>query len=176
MLLPDGRLLVVMRTFTGHPYFSVSEDDGATWRDPKPLQYRDGGNTVNHPISPCPLFKLVDGRFLLVYHNNDGTLGSHSQWTKSWKTNEANYIRRPTFITLGEFRPQARQPIWFSPPVQILDTDGVIVGPKKTAEVGTYPSLTEWRGRRTLWYPDRKYYLLGRYLPDELLGQMKVPK
>jgi hypothetical protein len=168
-------LLVVMRTLTGHPYYSVSKDDGATWRDPEPLLYRDGGETVNHPISPCPLFRLADGRFLLVYHNNDGTLGSHSQWTKVWKTNEANHIRRPTFIALGEFRPQARQPIWFSPPRQILDTDGVIVGPKKTAEVGTYPSLTEWHGRRTLWYPDRKYYLLGRYLPDELLGKMQVP-
>lgn len=175
VLLPDGRLLVVMRTMTGHPYYSVSKDDGATWRDPEPLLYRDGGETVNHPISPCPLFRLADGRFLLVYHNNDGTVGSHSQWTKVWKTNEANHIRRPTFIALGEFRPQARQPIWFSPPEQILDTDGVIVGPKKTAEVGTYPSLTEWHGRRTLWYPDRKYYLLGRYLPDELLGRMRVP-
>jgi hypothetical protein len=47
--------------------------------------------------------------------------------------------------------------------VQILDTDGVIVGSKKTAEVGTDPSLTaEWRGRRTLWHPDRKYYLFGQ--------------
>ena len=92
----------------------------------------------------------ADGRFLLVYHNNDGTLGSHSQWTKVWKTNEANHIRRPTFIALGEFRPQARQPIWFSSPEQTLDTDGVIVGPKKTAEVGTYLSLTEWHGRRTV--------------------------
>ena len=52
----------------------------------------------------------------------------------------------------------------------------VIVGPKKTAEVGTYPSLTEWQGRRTLWYPDRKYFLLGRHLPDELLKRMKVDR
>jgi hypothetical protein len=29
----------------------------------------------NHPVSPCPLFQLADGRFLLVFHNNDGTLG-----------------------------------------------------------------------------------------------------
>ncbi len=176
VLLPDGRLLVVMRTFTGHPYYSISDGDGATWSAPEPLRYRDDGEKVNHPISPCPLFTLADGRFLLVFHNNDGKVGSHSQWTKRWKTNEANYIRRPTFITLGEFRPEARQPIWFSEPKQILDTDGVIVGPKRTAEAGTYPSLTEWRGQRTLWYPDRKYYLLGKHLPDALLNEMTVAR
>jgi len=176
VLLPDGRLLVVMRTFTGHPYYSVSDDDGATWRQPEPLRYRDDGEKVKHPISPCPLFHLADGRFLLVYHNNDGTLGSHSQWKKRWTANEANHIRRPTFVALGEFRPRAHQPIWFSPPREILDTDGVIVGPKRTAEVGTYPSLTEWHGQRTLWYPDRKYYLLGKHLPDALLREMPVPR
>ena len=174
VLLPDSRLLVVMRTFTGHPYYSVSDDHGATWREPKPLRYRDGGEKVKHPISPCPLFRLTDGRYLFVFHNNDGTLGAHSQWTKRWKTNEANHIRRPTFIIVGEFRPSAHQPIWFSQPKQILDTDGVIVGPKRTAEAGTYPSLTEWHGQRTLWYPDRKYYLLGKHLPDALLEDMSV--
>jgi len=171
VLLPDGRLMVVMRTFTGHPYYSVSDDDGATWREPEPLRYRDGGEEVNHPISPCPIFKLNDGRFLLLFHNNDGAVGLHSQWTKRWKRNEANYIRRPTFIAVGQFQAKAHQPVWFGKPKQILDTDGVIVGPKKTAEVGTYPSLTEWHGKRTLWYPDRKYFLLGKYLPDSLLGR-----
>lgn len=176
VLLPDGRLLVVMRTMTGHPYYSTSQDDGATWRDPEPLRYRDDGHKVNHPISPCPLFKLKDGRFLLVFHNNDGTVGPHSQWKKRWTTNEANHIRRPTFVALGEFRPLAHQPIWFSQPHEILDTDGIVVGPKRTAEVGTYPSLTEWHGVRTLWYPDRKHYLLGKHLPDDLLNEMIVPK
>ena len=176
VLLPDGRLLVVMRTMTGHPYYSISKDNGATWRHPEPLRYRDDGDKVKHPISPCLLFKLGDGRFLFVFHNNDGTVGSHSQWNKRWTTNEANHIRRPTFVALGEFRALAHQPIWFSPPHEILDTDGVIVGPKRTAEVATYPSLTEWHGRRTLWYPDRKHYLLGKHLPDALLNQMIVPQ
>jgi hypothetical protein len=37
------------------------------------------------------------------------------------------------------------------------------------------PSLAEWRGQRVLWYPDRKYYLLGKHLPDTLLADMKAP-
>ena len=45
---------------------------------------------------------------------------------------------------------------------------------KKTAEIATYPSLTEWRGQRMLWYPDRKHVLLGKRIPDELLDAMKV--
>ena len=54
--------------------------------------------------------------------------------------------------------------------MRLLDTDGVPIGPKGTAEIGTYPSLTEHRGQRILWDPDRKYYLLGKYLSDELLS------
>ena len=45
----------------------------------------------------------------------------------------------------------------------------------KRIERGTYSSLTEHQGRRILWYPDRKYFLLGRLVPDELLGNMNVP-
>lgn len=174
VLLPDGRLLMAMRTMTGHVWYSVSDDDGASWRDPEPLRYRDGGPTVDQPLAPCPIFTLNDGRYLLLFHNNEGTLGEASQWKEKWKRNEANYIRRPAFLALGEFRPDARQPLWFSEPVEILDTDGVIVGPKRTAEIATYPSLTEWHGRRTLWYPDRKHFLLGKHIPDALLEKMKV--
>jgi len=173
VLLPDGRLLVAMRTMTGHISYSVSDDDGASWRDPEPLRYRDGGPTVDQPLAPCPIFALADGRYLLLFHNNDGTLGEASQWKEKWKRNEANYIRRPAFVAVGRFQPNARQPVWFDPPKQILDTDGVIVGPKRTAEIATYPSLTEWQGRRTLWYPDRKHFLLGKHLPDALLDAVQ---
>jgi len=75
---------------------------------------------------------------------------------------------------VGAFRPSAHQPVWFSQPKQILDTDGIPIGPKGTAEIATYTSLTEWRGKRVLWYPDRKYYLLGKVLPDALLADMTV--
>ena len=45
----------------------------------------------------------------------------------------------------------------------------VPIGPKGTAEVATYTSITEWHGKRTLWYPDRKYFLLGKYITDKML-------
>ena len=43
VLLPDNRLFTVMRTMTGHIWYSVSEDDGETWRAPEVLRYKDGG-------------------------------------------------------------------------------------------------------------------------------------
>ena len=86
-----------------------------------------------------------------------------------------NFIRHLAFIALGEFRPNSRQPIWFGQPDLILDTGGVPVGPKGTAEIATYTRPTESTGKRILWYPDRKYYLLGKYIANDIIADMIVP-
>ena len=169
--LPDSRLMVVMRTMTGHIWYSVSVDDGETWREPEVLRFADGGEPVPHPMSPCPIFALDDGRFVLIFHNNDGRKEPYDQFKKVWDVNQSNFLRNPTFFAVGQFAAEAHQPLRFGCPVDILDTDGIPIGPKGTAEIGTYPSLTEFRDKRVLWYPDRKYYLLGKYLPDELLAR-----
>ena len=171
VLLPDGRLLTIMRTMTGHIWYAVSGDDGETWRDPEVLRYADGGEPVPHPMSPCPIYELEDGRFLLIYHNNDGRKGKWDQFKEVWDGNQSNFLRNPTFFSVGQYDPEGHQPIRFGKPVQLLDTDSLPIGPKGTAEIGTYPSLTEKDGKRVLWYPDRKYYLLGKYLSDELLAE-----
>ena len=43
-------------------------------------------------------------------------------------------------------------------------------------EAATYVSLTEHAGRRVLWYPDRKSFLLGKLITDEMLDAMEVPQ
>ena len=172
-LLPDGRLLATMTTALGSPWYSVSSDDGTTWREPEPLRYRDGGERVLHGQSPGPLFSLEDGRYLLQYHNNEGS-GSRGP-EPIWGLPSA-FSRRSMFFAVGEFRPDAHQPIWFSQPKLIADTDGVPAGIQNRIECGTYSSLTERQGRRILWYPDRKHFLLGRLVPDELLADMNVPR
>ena len=169
-LLPDGRLFTTMRTMTGWIWYSVSDDDGETWRKPDIMRYRDGGLPVCHPISPCPLYRLDDGRYLLLFHNNEGTIGKFSQFKTKWEYNQLNLIRNPTYIAVGHFKEGAQQPIWFDDPVKLLDTNDIPVGPKGTAEIGTYTSLTESGGKRILWYPDRKYYLLGKFLTDDVLA------
>ncbi|MBN1292039.1 MAG: exo-alpha-sialidase [Candidatus Latescibacteria bacterium] len=177
VLLPDGKLFVVMRTMTGYIWYSVSEDGGATWQKPEVLLYRDNGEKVPNPMAPCPIYSLPDGKFLLLFYNNDGKRGNYDQFKKIWDNgNQLNYLRNPAFIAVGEFRPNAHQPVWFSKPKQILDTQGVTFGPKGTASIATYPSVTNRNGKSMLWYPDRKHYLLGLHLRDDLLGDMTVPK
>ncbi|NOU62891.1 hypothetical protein GC096_02375 [Paenibacillus sp. LMG 31461] len=165
--LPDGRIFCAMRTFTGYIWYSVSSDDGGSWSEPQILRYRDGGEPIKQPIASCPLYQLANGNVLLVFHNNDGHLGEY-------KPQHALHNRRPAFIAVGEYHPEAEQPLWFSKPRQILDTDGVTFGPKGTSEIATYPSLTEWGGRRVLWYPDRKHFLLGKDIPDAWLADEEL--
>jgi hypothetical protein len=38
-----------------------------------------------------------------------------------------------------------------------------------------YASLTERAGRRTFWYSDRKQFVLGKDISDDLLADMVVP-
>ncbi len=176
VLLPDGRLFCIVRTFTGFLWYCVSADDGLSWTALKPLRYCDEGGLINQPLAPSPIYSLADGRYILLYHNNPGTKGVHSQYNVDWgDVNHLNYIRNPAYLALGEFRPDAEQPVWFSQPVVFVDTDDVVYGPKQTAEAATYPSLTEHKGKRVLWYPDRKHFLLGKYIADETLEKLHVP-
>ena len=171
-LLPDGRLFMVLRTSVGSVYYTVSEDDGATWRTVEPMRYTDGGERVLNPGSPPPLFALEDGRYLQQTHNNDGSAstGPQPMWGRPYAFN-----RRSMFFLLGEYRPNARQPIWFSQPKLFADSDGVSAGVQNRTETGTYDSLTELDGKRIVWYPDRKHFLLGRDVTDEWLSDMVVP-
>ncbi|MDF2648779.1 MAG: BNR/Asp-box repeat protein [Paenibacillus sp.] len=161
VLLHDNRLFCVMRTFTGFIWYSLSENDGGSWTKPEVLRYRDGGEPIKQPIASCPIYPIGnEGRYMLVFHNNDGHLGE-------FKPEHALRNRRPAYLSYGTYKESARQPVWFDQPIQFLDTDGVTVGPKGTNEIATYPSYTDYKGKKVLWYPDRKHYLLGKYIADE---------
>ena len=41
--------------------------------------------------------------------------------------------------------------------------------------MGEYSSLTEHMGRRVIGHPDRKHFLLGKLIPDELLADITLP-
>lgn len=101
--------MTVFRTGAGSVWYTVSDNDGATWRKPEPLRYRDGGERVLHPQSPCPLFALKDGRFLLQFHNNDGSasIGPSPLWSRAYF-----FSRRSLFLAVGQFRAKAHQPVW----------------------------------------------------------------
>ena len=174
VVFPDGRLFTTFRTRTGRIWYTVSSDDGESWRKLEILCYRDKGEPFKHPMTCCPIYQLKDGRYLLFFNNNDYFASAQKAGLSMPEGMGIFTHRRPAFIAVGEFRPDAYQPIWFSKPKQILDNDGVIVSLKGTNEIATYPSFTMYKGKQILWYPDRKYYLLGKYITDEILADMNV--
>lgn len=158
VLLPDKRIFCVFRTLNGYAAFSQSRDHGRTWADPAPLRFADG-SVVPQPIAPCPIYATGSGRYVLIFHNNDGTANGGS--------GPSDYTRNryPAFTSEGRFDRNAEQPVRLSRPVPLMTSDGVVLGPSSRTEVATYTSYTRFRGRGILWYPDRKHFLLGRYLP-----------
>ena len=169
VLLPDDRLFATMTTRTGSLWYAVSADDGATWGAPQPLRYQDVGERVLHAPGPGPLYALQDGRYLLQYNNNDGSMSPGERP----RPNMLN--RRAAFLAVGEYRSDAVQPIWFSRPKRFADTDAVPAGPEQRCECCTYGSVTEHEGLRVLWYPDRKHFLLGKRITDEWLSDLVAP-
>lgn len=164
VLLPDKRLLTVFRTATGNIWYSVSENDGINWTKPRVLRYSDKGKPVKNPLACCPLYKLEDGHYMLIYFNNSYYADIISQRKPLPAGMSIFTHRRPAFYSIGRFMPEAEQPLWFDQPVEMLDNEGIIVSPKASNEVATYPSITYFNNQLTLWYPDRKYFLLGKHL------------
>jgi hypothetical protein len=166
--LPDGRLFVVMRTAAGSPYWSQSRDGGETWDAPRVLLRKDGGAPLLHPLSPCPIYDVGgeaagSGRYALFVHNHDGHY-------KTYGPKDTGFHRRPIYLAAGRFQAGADQPVWFDEPRPFMDHDGVPLGKPGTAgrlDLALYASSTVRNGKAVLWYPDRKFFLLGRIIGDE---------
>ncbi len=156
--LPDGRLFCVMRTSSGSPFWSTSADSGETWTQPQPLLRKDGGEVLPHPLSPCPMYDVGgstagSGRYALFIHNH----GNHGN-------------RRPIYLVAGHFQAGATQPVWFDEPKLFMDHDGVSLGKPGTngrLDLALYASSTFRQNKAVLWYPERKFFLLGRIIGSE---------
>ena len=79
-------------------------------------------------------------------------------------------------MAVGEYREGAHQPIWFSEPLLLFDTQKVGVFPLYMMWLSMYASLTERDGKRIFWYTDRKTFCLGRSITDEMLAPLTVPR
>ncbi len=162
--LSDGRLICVMRTMVGLNYYALSEDDGRSWDVPRPLRYEPGGNPILNPISPSPLYRLADGRYLLLFYNNDGTANGGKSPIDS-KNN-----RYPVWLTVGREIPGEKDhPLIFGVPKIFASSDGVLIPGTGGSQVATYPSFVDDGNDRILFYPDRKHFLLGKRITDEWL-------
>jgi len=163
--LPDGRLFCVMRSTLGSPFYSVSSDLGESWIKPEPLRQFDDGPIIPHPLSPCPIYPVKQAGYALLYHNHDGHF-------LGWTPADTSYHRRPICLAHGEFRPGARQPVWFSQPWYFMDNGGI---PVLRNDLAMYASVTEEDDGIVLWYPERKFFLLGKRIERESLRSLIVP-
>ena len=173
--LPDQRLFCVMRTCTGYIWWSQSSDDGENWCSPRPLLNRDFGWPLQNPVGPDPIYRLSDGRYIILYHNNRGGKAAGG-------TSDA-VPREPLYLSLGEFRLGADQPVWFSDPKLFMATGGTGVdgverdlGAPGSGSLSMYASFTNRDGEDVLWYPDSKFFLLGKRITGEFLADLDVPE
>lgn len=94
--LSDGRWLGVTRTYLGSPGYTVSNDEGQTWTSVERLRYAPDGEYIEHPHTMCPIHRLPDGRFILLFTNNDGTKqGAQHVWDGGCTT------RNPQWFVIG---------------------------------------------------------------------------
>jgi hypothetical protein len=174
--LPDSRLFCVMRTCCSSPFWSVSADGGETWTNPRRLLRQDGGEPLLHPLSPCPIYDvggntMGSGRYALFIHNHDGHY-------EGYGPTDSSHHRRPVYLVPGRFQPGADQPVWFDEPRFFMDHDGVGLGMPGSSgrlDLALYASFTVRNGRAVLWYPDRKFFLLGRIIGDEWFVDAILP-
>jgi hypothetical protein len=166
--LPDGRLICVMRTLHGRIYFALSEDGGRSWDTPRPLHFDpEQYSPMKHPMAPCPLYTLDDGRMLLVFFNNDGT-GHGANDPKDIRKN-----RTPAWYAIGQEVDHPTHPIAFDGPWILADNDRVPYGPNDRTEIASYPSFFEFDDTAYFWYPDRKHFLLGKDITAEVDPETK---
>lgn len=64
--LKDGRVMLWVRTSTGHPYQAYSNDQGETWTTPAPM-------SVASPVSPQSIKRIPSTGDLLMVWNNSPT-------------------------------------------------------------------------------------------------------
>jgi hypothetical protein len=177
--LPDGRLFCVMRTAAGSPFWSASADQGETWAAPRRLLRRDGGEPLLHPVSPCPIYDVGgneagSGRYALFIHGHDNA--SYKGYRP--KPIVTGFNRRPIQLLAGRFQPGADQPVWFDEPRFFMDHDNVSLGKPGTCgrmDLSLYASFTVRQGKPVLWYPDRKFFLLGRIIGEEWFAPAAQP-
>lgn len=156
--LPDDRLFALMRTSSGYPFWSQSFDDGVTWSTPKKLLDHDGGTAYFHPRSPCPIYdwkgpEAASGFYFALVHN-----------TFDFNGDSEYQNRGPVFFIAGKFNPDAEQPIEFAPMKLFAE---------RPHGNSFYTSYIIVNGKGILWFPDKKYYLLGRIIGDEWFEGLK---
>jgi len=97
----------------------------------------------NQPCSPCPMAKLPNGRFVLIFHN-----ARPESW--GW------HPRDPLWISVGREVPGVKENagLTFTKPRVLVYNDGIPDGPFKDFEI-CYPSFYQFNGRCYVAYANK---------------------
>ena len=149
--LPDGRLFCTLRSINKYVNYTVSEDMGHTWSAPEVLCF-DDGSPAAHPLSPCPIYRLDDNKYVLLFHG----VSSDSIW----------FPRNPIRKVYGYYDADAHQPIRFAAGsdevyMMLPENEYKEIGNEALSMYGCYVKQGD---KDILWYPDRKFFLLGKEL------------
>jgi hypothetical protein len=81
------------------------------------------------------------------------------------------------YLSVGREVAHAKgQPIMFKKPVLLADNDRIPISRKQLTEIGTYPSLFEYKEKVYFFFPDRKHYVLGKILTEQMLSDTGLPR
>lgn len=170
--LSDGRWVCVMRTYLGSPGFSVSEDGGCNWTPVERLRYRPDGAFIDHPHTMCPLAKLPDGRFILLFTNNDGTRnGAEHVW------DGGNRTRSPQWFAIGREVPgePRNAGLVFGEPRILCEASDEESPDGFRASTCTGISMPQYfsaAGRHFVQYGLKKEYILLDEIPADVIDAM----
>lgn len=165
--LNGGRWLGVGRTFLGSPGYTVSCDRGETWTPVEPLRYAPDGEPIQHPMTMCPMARTADGRFVLLFTNNDGSQrGARHVWDGNGRT------RNPQWIVVGREMPgqTGNAGLVFGQPMVLAEVDDTGETNLKTGI--SMPQFLEREGRYFVMYNINKEHILLDEIPASVLDSI----
>jgi hypothetical protein len=170
--LADGRWVQACRTYLGSPGYSVSLDEGQTWSSVERLRYGPDGPFIDHPHTMCPIARLPDGRFILLFINNDGTKnGAEHVWDGGCRT------RNPQWFVIGREVPgeQRNGGLIFGEPRILASADESEPEDGFTASTCTGIAMPQYiaaEGRHFVQYGLIKEHILLDEIPAEVVDEM----
>jgi len=130
------------------------------------LRYSPGGEPLWQPCAPCPIQKLRDGRFVLLFHNAQPLDIKENGW----------YPRDPMWVTVAREAPgvQENAGLYFTAPKVILYNDRKPDGPFKDTEI-CYPQFYEFGDACYVAYANKTSQIRINKVPPELIDDVGLP-
>ena len=183
-LMPSGRIIVTMRTRTGHPYYSISEDGGVTWRKAGPLRIQPGGEKLKHVCGPCPITSTRDGRILFFYRNSNAPVPGWSGHPCYWTDRDPIHVsvgREMPLLAEGLGPEEDNAGIYFDAPKIVLS--GVEADPSEHPNVSAnyprrhaqYSQFFQWADRFFVVYANHKIDIRVKEIPPEMFAGHGLP-